>query len=96
MLNGFIVAASWLNRSVANMTEPASNLSTAPPTSRAGWVVRRCRDHEEMEKLHLRDWQAVNAAERMAAAWEMVVEMWLLKNLNPDELRFQRCVTRLA
>jgi hypothetical protein len=78
------------------MTEPVSNLSTATAPGRAGWIVRRCRDHEEMEQLHLRDWQAVTAATRLAAAWEMVVEVWRLKKLNPDELRFQRCVTRLA
>lgn len=64
--------------------------------ARAGWVVRRCGSHEEMEAIHLQEWQAVSAAERMTAAWEMVQEAWKMKRRNPDELRFQRCVTRLA
>ena len=63
---------------------------------RTDWVVKKCDSFEDMEALHLAQWQAVSASERMAAAWEMVVDAWKLKNRNPDELRFQRVVTSIT
>jgi len=41
----------------------------------------------EAEKLHIQDWQNVSGAERMAAAWDMVEEPWMLKKhagMNSD------------
>jgi hypothetical protein len=61
---------------------------------RSNWVVRKCDSLEEMELLHIEQWQAVSGSDRINAAWEMVVEAWKLKKRNPDELRFQRSVTR--
>jgi hypothetical protein len=60
---------------------------------RANWPVVKCSSFEEMRIHHIRAWQAVTSAERMKAAWDMVVEAWEMKKLDPDELRFQRSVT---
>jgi len=60
---------------------------------RSHWVVRKCCSLQEMERLHLRQWQVVSGNDRVNAAWAMVVEAWELKKRNPDELRFQRSVT---
>ena len=64
-----------------------------PNRDRSDWVIRKCDSFEEMERLHLRDWQAVSGSERAKAAWQMVVEAWEIKKRSPDELRFQRVVT---
>ena len=64
---------------------------------RSQWIIRKCDSHEAMELQHVEDWQKVSAAERMKAAWDMVVEAWTLKNRDLDELRFQRiarCIKR--
>jgi hypothetical protein len=64
---------------------------------RSHWVVQKCDSFEQMERIHVRSWQEVSGAARLAAAWDMVEEVWKLKNRNPDELRFQRlarCVKR--
>jgi hypothetical protein len=64
---------------------------------RSHWVVQKCESFEEMERLHIRNWPRVSGPVRLAAAWEMVEEVWKLKNRNLDELRFQRlarCVKR--
>jgi hypothetical protein len=58
-----------------------------------GWVVRKCSSHEEMQGMHIRDWQAVSPERRANAAWEMVVEAWKLQGRSLDELRFQRRLT---
>lgn len=58
-----------------------------------GWIVRKCSSHEEMQGLHLRDWQAVSPERRARAAGEMVEEAWKLQGRSLDELRFQRRMT---
>ena len=66
---------------------------------RSHWVVRKCKSFEEMEFLHVEDWQKLSGSERASAAWEMVVEAWELKKRDPNELRFQRtakCLKRSA
>ena len=60
---------------------------------RANWPVMKCSSFEEMRVSHIHAWQAVSSAERMKAAWDMVVEAWAMKKRDPDELRFQRSVT---
>lgn len=68
-----------------------------PPTDRSDWTVRKCESFEEMERVHIREWQKVSCAERMKAAWEMVEEAWAIQKRDPNELRFQRvarCITR--
>lgn len=62
---------------------------------RSHWKVRKCDSFEEMERLHIEDWQAVSGTERVNAAWDMVVEAWEMKKRDPDELRFQRTVKRV-
>ena len=57
---------------------------------RSQWTARKVHSFEEAEKLHIQDWQNVSGAERVAAAWEMVVEAWKLKKRDRNELRFQR------
>lgn len=63
-----------------------------PPMAvdRSHWVVRKCESFEEMEFLHVEDWQKCTGSDRANAAWEMVVEAWELKKRDPNELRFQR------
>jgi hypothetical protein len=34
----------------------------------------------------------LTAEERLKAGWQMVKDVWKLKNRNPDELRFNRTV----
>lgn len=58
------------------------------PTAQTGLSENAVRS----KRNHVRDWQAVSAAERVAAAWDMVVEAWKLKGRDPDELEFQRTV----
>jgi hypothetical protein len=60
---------------------------------RATWTVVKCASLDEMRANHIRAWQAVPPAERLKAAWELVVDAWEMKKRNPDELRFQRAVT---
>lgn len=60
---------------------------------RPGWSVRKCASHEEMQRLHLADWQAVSPEMRANAAWEMVEEAWRMQARPLDELRFQRRLT---
>jgi hypothetical protein len=57
---------------------------------RSQWTVRKVHSFLEAEKLHIQDWQNVSGAERMAAAWDMVEEAWMLKKHDRNELRFQR------
>jgi len=61
-------------------------------TDRSDWIIRKCDSFEEMERNHVRDWQALSGAERMQAAWDMVVEAWELKKWDPSELEFQRVI----
>jgi hypothetical protein len=61
-------------------------------TDRSDWIIRKCDSFEEMERHQIRDWQAVSGAERMKAAWDMVVEAWELKKRDPGELEFQRVI----
>jgi hypothetical protein len=60
---------------------------------RQGWTVRKCASHEEMQRLHVADWQAVSPEMRANAAWEMVLEAWRMQSRPLDELRFQRRLT---
>jgi hypothetical protein len=75
------------------MKDQLGSNSAAASRHRQGWVVRKCSSHEEMQGMHLRDWQAVSPERRANAAWEMVVEAWKLQGRSLDELRFQRRLT---
>ena len=63
--------------------------------TRENWFVTKCDSIEDMEKVHLQQWQSVSGSVRAAAAWEMVVEAWKLKKRDLNELRFQRTVTSI-
>jgi hypothetical protein len=67
-------------------------MAEAQPT-RAGWMEVKCSSFDEMRANHIRNWQAVSPAERLKAAWELVVDAWEIKKRDPNELRFQRSVT---
>ena len=41
-------------------------------------------------------WAKLGDEARFQAAWELVVQAALINGTNPDELRFQRSVTRLV
>ena len=60
-----------------------------------GGLEQAAREGDEMERVHVEQWQSVSGSDRANAAWEMVVEAWKLKKRNLDELRFQRSVTRV-
>lgn len=56
-------------------------------------VIRKCASFEEMRGMAVHDWQKLPAWQRAAAAWDLVIEAWLLQNRNPDELRLRRSIT---
>ena len=60
---------------------------------RSKWVVKKCDSFEEMERLHITQWQAVSPSERANGLWILIVEAWKLKGGDPNELRLQRDVT---
>lgn len=62
---------------------------------RKGWSLVRCSSHEDMRAQAIRRWQRVSATARAEAAWEMVQEVWSLKNRPAHELRLQRTITVL-
>lgn len=66
-----------------------------PAPVRKDWTVRRCHSFDDMRVQSIRQWQRLSATARANAAWELVVDAWKLKRLDPDELRFQRIVTVL-
>ena len=60
---------------------------------RAGWIAVKCSSFDEMRANHISAWQAVPPAERLKAAWELVVDAWEMKKRDPNELRFRKIVT---
>jgi len=64
---------------------------------RSHWKVRKFDSLEELRCQQVRDWQAAGAAARHQAAWELVTDYWIgIKNMHPDELRFQRSVVSVT
>ena len=59
---------------------------------RTGFVERTGKIEEMDRRFDLIFWQTQSDEARLEATWELVVESYMIKGKNPDELRLQRSV----
>ncbi|MBC7526461.1 MAG: hypothetical protein H7308_02830 [Chthonomonadaceae bacterium] len=59
---------------------------------RTGFMERTGKIEEMDRRFDLIFWQTQSDEARLEATWELVVESYLIKGKNPDELRLQRSV----
>lgn len=62
---------------------------------RTGFMERTGKIEEMDRRFDLIFWQTQSDEARLEATWELVVESYLIKGKNPDELRLQRSVESL-
>ena len=59
---------------------------------RANFVERTGKIEELDRSFDLQFWQAQNDADRFAAAWELVINAYIIKGKDVSQLRLQRDV----
>ena len=59
---------------------------------RTNFVERTGKIEELDRSFDIAFWQAQNATERFAAAWELVVHSYIIKGKDAGQLRLQRTV----
>lgn len=58
-------------------------------------TLRRVSSFAEMKDEEYRYWQSVPAAERIAAAWQMSVDQYRRKGIEPNGQELRRTLVRL-
>ena len=57
-------------------------------------TIRKFSSFQEMKDDEYRYWQSVPASERLAAAWELSVELYRMKGIQPDGSGLRRVAVR--
>ncbi len=70
----------------------ANTNNDKPQPTRTGFMERKGKLEEMDRSFDLKFWQAQDDTARFAAAWELVVQAWLIKGRDVRELRLQRSV----
>lgn len=82
-------------RGMTFSTSPESEApETAPPGAR--WEAVRCTSLDDMRTQNIRFWQRQGGNAIRQAAWDLVMETWRTRGLDPNELRFQRLAPQLC
>jgi hypothetical protein len=57
-------------------------------------TIRKVASCEEAKNEEYRYWQSVSPAERIAAAWQLSIEQYRMKGIEPDGQGLRRTLVR--